>query len=56
MVEFADGLPNVSPKPSISYRNIRLGKVLVSIPGNFSDGVMQYDIRSDIESGFSLRS
>ncbi|RDW80343.1 hypothetical protein BP5796_05041 [Coleophoma crateriformis] len=52
LVGVAAGLPNLSPKPPTKKRDIRLGDVLVCVPGQASHGIVQYDLGRDTEEGF----
>lgn len=54
LVGVAAGLPNLSPKPGKKRHDIRLGDVLVCIPGQSSVGIVQYDLGKATEEGFSL--
>lgn len=54
LVGVAAGLPNLSPKPPATFRDIRLGDVLVCIPNKTDVGVLQYDLGRDTKDGFYL--
>jgi nucleoside phosphorylase len=54
LVGVAAGLPNISPKDPGKKRDIRLGDVLVCVPGQASVGIVQYDLGKDTEDGFLL--
>jgi nucleoside phosphorylase len=52
LVGDAAGLPNLSPEDPEKKRDIRLGDVLVCVPGQASVGIVQYDLGRDTEDGF----
>jgi len=52
LVGIAAGLPNLSPEDPEMRRDIRLGDVLVCVPGQTSVGIVQYDLGRDTENGF----
>jgi nucleoside phosphorylase len=54
LVGVAAGLPNLSSKELDKKRDIRLGDVLVCVPGQASVGIVQYDLGRDTEDGFLL--
>jgi nucleoside phosphorylase len=54
LVGVAAGLPNLSPTDPAKRRDIRLGDVLVCVPGKTSSGIIHYDLGKDTESGFML--
>ena len=54
LVGVAAGLPNLSPEDLEKKRDIRLGDVLVCVPGQASVGIVQYDLGRDTEDGFLL--
>jgi nucleoside phosphorylase len=56
LVGVAAGLPNLSPEDLGKKRDIRLGDVLVCVPGQASVGIVQYDLGRDTEEGFLLNS
>jgi nucleoside phosphorylase len=56
LVGVAAGLPNLSPKPPGKKRDIRLGDVLVCVPGQASYGIVQYDLGRDTEEGFETNN
>jgi nucleoside phosphorylase len=54
LVGVAAGLPNLSPEDLEKKRDIRLGDVLVCVPGQASVGIVQYDLGRDTKDGFLL--
>jgi nucleoside phosphorylase len=54
LVGVAAGLPNLSPSDPTRRRDIRLGDVLVCVPGKASSGIVHYDLGRDTEAGFLL--
>jgi nucleoside phosphorylase len=54
LVGVAAGLPNLSPIPPATRRDIRLGDVLVCTPEKASTGIIHYDLGKDTAEEFLL--
>lgn len=56
LVGVAAGLPNLSSVDLEKKRDIRLGDVLICLPGQANLGIVQYDLGRDTKDGFLLNS
>jgi len=56
LVGIAAGVPRLNPADPKDRRDIRLGDILVAVPGKTSTGIVQYDLGTETQRGFTISS